>query len=80
MKSTNIDFFQLNYVQRDEQIWQRLRCADFNSLFALLQCFLFKTPLKWDFKRIYLITFFGDGSLGTTSAMRVIFFLKMFKI
>ena len=41
---------------------------------------LWKTPLKRDFPGIYLITFFGDGDLGTTSAMRVIFFLKMFKI
>ena len=41
---------------------------------------LWKTPLKRDFTGIYLITFFGDGDFGTTSAMRVIFFLKMFKI
>ena len=42
--------------------------------------FFLKRPLKRDFTDIYLITFFGDGNLGTTSAMRVIFFLKMFKI
>ena len=43
-------------------------------------CLLWKTPLKRDFTGIFLITFFGDGNLGTTSAMRVIFLLKMFKI
>ena len=43
-------------------------------------CLLWKTPLKRDFTGIYLITFFGDGDLGNTSAVRVIFFLKMFKI
>ena len=36
--------------------------------------------LKGAFSDIYLITFFGDGNFGNTSAMRVIFFLKMFKI
>ena len=43
-------------------------------------CLLWKTPLKRDFRGIYLIAFFGDGNLGTTSAMRVIFFLKMVTI
>ena len=43
-------------------------------------CLLWKTPLKRDFTGIYLITFFGEGDLETTFAMRVIFFLKMFKI
>ena len=33
-----------------------------------------------DFPDIFLITFFGDGNIGNTSAMSVIFFLKMFKI
>ena len=36
--------------------------------------------LKGAFSDIYLITFFGDGNFGNTSAMRVIFFFKMFKI
>ena len=43
-------------------------------------CLLWKTPLKRAFTGIYLITFFGEGDLETTLAMRVIFFLKMFKI
>ena len=43
-------------------------------------CLLWKTPLKRDFTGIYLITFFGEGDLETTLAMRVIFLLKMFKI
>ena len=42
--------------------------------------FFLKGPLKRDFTDIYLITFFRDGYLGNTSAMSVIFFLKMFKI
>ena len=43
-------------------------------------CLLWKTPLKWDFTGIYLITFFGEGDLETILAMRVIFLLTMFKI
>ena len=42
--------------------------------------FLVEPPLKQDFTAIYLINFFGDGNLGTTSAMRVIFFFKRYKI
>ena len=42
--------------------------------------FFLKRPLKRHFTDIYLLTFFGDGYLGNTSAMTVIFFLKMFKI
>ena len=33
-----------------------------------------------DFSDIYLITFFRNGNFGNTVAMRVIFFLKMFKM
>ena len=47
---------------------------------ALLLCFLWKRPFKRDFTDIYRITFFGDGNLGNTSTMRIIFFSRMFKI
>ena len=40
----------------------------------LLPCFLRKKPFKRDLTEIYLITFFGDGNFGNTSAMRIIFF------
>ena len=39
-----------------------------------------KGPLKQHFLDIYLTTFFGVLKFKHTSAMRVIFFLKMFKI
>ena len=42
--------------------------------------FFLKGILEQDFSDIYLITFFGDGNFGNTSAMTVIFLLKMFKI
>ena len=45
-----------------------------------LPCCLLKGPLKWDFLGIYLTTFLRVRSFGNTSAMRVIFFLKVFKI
>ena len=42
--------------------------------------FFVEVPFKRDFTDIYRITFFGDGNLGNTSAMRIIFFSGMFKI
>ena len=51
-----------------EHIWTR-----FPSCFS-------KDPLKRDFLDIDLTTFFGVSNFGNTSAMRFIFFLKMFKI
>ena len=52
----------------------------FQQFLGPFACLLWKTPLKRDFTGIYLITFFGEGDLETTLAMRVIFLLKMFKI
>ena len=39
-----------------------------------------KGPLKRDFLDIYQTTFFGVRMFKTTSAMRVIFFRKIFKL
>ena len=58
----------------------KLALSRFQQSLGPFACLLWNPPLKRDFTGIYLITFFGDGDLGTTSAMRVIFFLKMFKI
>ena len=58
----------------------KVALSRFQQSLGPFACWLWKTPLKRDFTGIYLIIFFGDGDLGTTSAMRVIFFLKMFKI
>ena len=38
-----------------------------------------KCPLKWDFSKIDLSTFFGVRDFGNTSAMRIFLFWKMFK-
>ena len=54
--------------------------SDFSSVSACLPCFLSKDCLSWNFLDIYLTTFFGVHKFKNTSAMRVIFFLKMFKI
>ena len=58
----------------------KVALSRFQQSLGPFACLLWKTPLKQDFTGIYLITFFGDGDLGNTWAMRVIFFLKMFKI
>ena len=46
---------------------------------ARLPCYFSKDPLKQDFLDIYLATLFGVRKFKNTSAIRVIFFLKMFK-
>ena len=54
-------------------------CRFQQSFLVLLPCLLWKRPLKRDSTDIYLITVFGDGNLGHTSTMRVIFFWKWSK-
>ena len=53
---------------------------DLNRLSARLPYHFSNSPLKRDFLGFYLTTFFGVRKFKNTSAMRVIFFLKMFKI
>ena len=53
--------------------------VDFNSVSAVLRGYLWKGPLKWHLLDIYLTTFLWVEKLENTSAMRVIFFVKMFK-
>ena len=74
------DFFRLNYLQSDHWIWQRCCGSDHNSVWTRLPCCQSKGPLKQDFLDIYLTTFFGVRNLWNKSAMKVIFFLQMFKI
>ena len=45
-----------------------------------LPCCLSKGPLKGNFLDIYLITFLGIRNFENKFAMRVMIFLKMFKI
>ena len=50
------------------------------SVSACLPCYLLKDSLRQDFLDIYLFTSFIVRMFKNTSAMRVIFSLKMFKI
>ena len=52
----------------------------FQQCYGALPRSFVKGPLKRDFLDIYLITFFRVRKFKNTSAMRVAFFLKMFKI
>ena len=54
--------------------------GDFNSVSARLPCWLWKGRLKQNFLDIYLTTSFGVRKFKNTSAMRGIFFQKIFKI
>ena len=77
---TKRGFFQLNCLDSDQWICYRCCCSDFNSKRSHLLCCLWKGPLKLDFLDIYLTAFFGVRNFGNTWAIRLIFFLKMFKI
>ena len=55
-------------------------CLDFNGVSARLPCYLLKNPLKLDFWDIYVTTYFEVHKFKNTSAMRVIFTSKIFKI
>ena len=52
----------------------------FQQISARFPCCFPKDPLKRDFLDIDVTMFFGVRNFGNTSAMRVILFLKMFKI
>ena len=52
----------------------------FGKRFEPFSMLLVEGPLRLDFLDIYLTTFFGFPKFKNTSAMRIIFFLKMFKI
>ena len=80
LHSTNRDFLQLNYVRRDEKYGKVAFCRFQQSLGPFGMFFVEERPFKRDFTDIYLITFFGDGNLGYTSAIRIIVFSRMFKI
>ena len=54
--------------------------SDFGNVWSHLPCCLSKGPLKRDFLDIYLTTFFAVRIFANTSAMKVIFFLKLFEI
>ena len=51
------NFFQLNWLGRDQWIWERFCNAEFNSASASALCCLSKGPLKRDLLDIHLITF-----------------------
>ena len=50
------------------------------SVSARFPCYVLKGPLKRDILENFLSTFFRGRKFKNTSAMRVIVFLKMFKI
>ena len=54
--------------------------SGFNSFSARLPCYLSKGLLKRDFLDSYLTTFFALLQFENTSAKRVIFFLKIFRV
>ena len=58
----------------------KLLSLRFQHCFGPLPCYLSKGPLKRDFLDIFFTKFSGVRKFKTTSAVQVIFFLKMFKI
>ena len=51
-----------------------------DNVWAHLACCFSTDALNWDFLGIYLVMLLGVHNFRNTSAMRVIFFSKMFEI
>ena len=60
------DFFQLNYLHNDQQIWHSSYHWDWISVSARLPCWLGMGHLKRDFLDIYVTTFSGVRNFGNT--------------
>ena len=79
MPITKTDFFELNFLHSDQEIWQKGCHSDFSTVWSHLPCCLSKGLLKRDFFDIYPTRFFAIRNFGNTLAMTIIFFLKVFK-
>ena len=80
MHITKRDFLKLNFLQKEQLIWERWCGSEFNSVWLALPCCFSKGRLERDILDISLTTFFGVRNLGNTSAMRVIFSWKYSKL
>ena len=77
--TTKRTVFELKLWQSDEEIWEIYCLAEFSSVSDLLTCWLSITLLTQGILVIYVTTFFTVYNFGYISAMRLIFFFKMFK-
>ena len=77
---TKRDFFQFNCLLIDQYIWKRFSGSDLNSVCVRLLCCFSEGRQKQDFLDIYLTAALRVRNFEITAAMRVIFFLKIFKI
>ena len=77
---TKRDIFQLHSLHIDQEICSRCCGSDVNSVWTCLPWFFSKSLLKRDFLDIYLTTVFGVRNFQNTWSIRVIIFLKMYKI
>ena len=77
---TNRGFLQVNYVDSDQEIWWMCCRSNFNNVLACLPCCFIKDSLKRNILEIDLTMFFEIRNFGNIWAMRVIFFLKTFKL
>ena len=73
-------FLNFNCIHWDRLTWWSCCCSALKSVSVRLPSYFSKGPLKRDFLDTPLTTFFGDRKFKNPSAMRIIFFLKMFKI
>ena len=73
------DFFELNCLDSDQQVWYKQCHSDISTVWSLSPCCFSKDPLKCDFFDIYLTAFFGIRNFGNLLAKKVIFCLKTSK-
>ena len=78
--TTKTKFFELKSFQSDKKIWQNYCREVFSSLSDFLTSWLSITILTEGFLAIYVTTLLAVYNFGNTSAIKAIFFFKMFKI
>ena len=78
--TTKTEFFELKFFQIDKKIWQNCCLEDFSSVSDHLTCWLSISVLTPRSLGISATTLFAVYNIGNKWAIRVIFFLKLFKI
>ena len=76
---TNRHFLEVNYLQSDQQIWERCCHANFNNFWARLPCCFPKDLLKRDFLDIDLTLYFRIRNLEIPQQWDSSFFWKCSK-
>ena len=78
--TTKTEFFELIFLESGHKIWQKYRRADWSSVSVPLTCWMSISVLTWDFLGILVTWLFAVYNFRNKSALRLIFYFKVFKM